>query len=50
MDWWDDELCEQIAARSHQVVRYDQRDAGRSTNDLPGAWVSSIMIGSRPSR
>ena len=31
MTWWDPELCRMIAARGHFVVRYDNRDTGRST-------------------
>jgi pimeloyl-ACP methyl ester carboxylesterase len=29
---WPDELCEEIAARGFHVVRFDNRDAGRSTH------------------
>ena len=28
---WDDEFCEQLAARGYFVVRYDNRDIGHST-------------------
>ncbi|MCX6464097.1 MAG: alpha/beta hydrolase [Pseudonocardiales bacterium] len=31
-DWWDDELCARFAASGRYVVRYDQRDTGRSTS------------------
>lgn len=31
MTWWDAELCEQLAAAGFYVVRFDNRDAGRST-------------------
>ncbi|WP_414945486.1 alpha/beta fold hydrolase [Amycolatopsis sp. cmx-11-32] len=31
MIWWDDELCENLAARRFFVIRYDNRDAGRSS-------------------
>lgn len=31
MNWWDTEFCRQLAGRSFQVVRYDNRDTGRST-------------------
>src|SRR4051812_44725047 len=31
MIWWDDELCEQLAARGFHVIRFDNRDTGRST-------------------
>lgn len=37
MDWWEDELCRRIADRGRLVVRYDQRDTGRSTSYPPGA-------------
>ena len=37
MDWWDDELCQQLADRNRLVVRYDQRDTGRSTSYPPGS-------------
>lgn len=32
MDWWNVELCQRLADRHHLVVRYDQRDTGRSTH------------------
>lgn len=37
MDWWDDELCHQLADRGRLVVRYDQRDTGRSTSYPAGS-------------
>ena len=37
MDWWDDELCDELAAASRRVVRYDHRDTGRSTTYARGA-------------
>ncbi|MFG2455812.1 alpha/beta fold hydrolase [Streptomyces sp. NPDC048523] len=36
MLWWDADLCGQLAARGRFVVRYDQRDTGRSTCCPPG--------------
>lgn len=36
MIWWEDELCERLAAKRRFVIRYDQRDTGRSSNDPPG--------------
>lgn len=32
MDWWDRDLCQRLADRGRLVVRYDQRDTGRSTS------------------
>jgi pimeloyl-ACP methyl ester carboxylesterase len=37
MDWWEDELCERLAAGGRHVVRYDFRDTGRSTTYPAGA-------------
>lgn len=37
MDWWEDEFCERLAAGSRFVIRYDQRDTGRSVSYVPGA-------------
>src|SRR5207244_202105 len=37
MDWWEDELCERLAAGSRFVIRYDHRDTGRSVSYEPGA-------------
>src|SRR5215470_15862659 len=28
---WDEEFCEQLAARGHRVIRFDNRDVGLST-------------------
>jgi pimeloyl-ACP methyl ester carboxylesterase len=36
MLWWEAGLCEQLASRARYVVRYDQRDTGRSTSYPPG--------------
>jgi pimeloyl-ACP methyl ester carboxylesterase len=31
MNWWDPELCAALARRGFYVIRYDNRDTGRST-------------------
>jgi pimeloyl-ACP methyl ester carboxylesterase len=31
MTWWDPELCQMIAAQGRYVIRFDNRDTGRST-------------------
>lgn len=36
MDWWPPALCEMLAERGLFVVRFDQRDTGRSSYDPPG--------------
>ncbi|MFD1248289.1 alpha/beta fold hydrolase [Nocardioides ginsengisoli] len=35
MTWWDAELCAQLATAGFYVIRYDNRDVGRSTR-FPG--------------
>lgn len=39
---WDDEFCERLAGRGFQVIRFDNRDVGRSTilhdADIPTQW------------
>ncbi|HVK26348.1 MAG TPA: alpha/beta hydrolase [Actinokineospora sp.] len=37
MLWWETELCDRIAACGRFVIRYDQRDTGRSTSYPPGS-------------
>jgi pimeloyl-ACP methyl ester carboxylesterase len=34
---WEDDFCERLAAGSRLVIRYDQRDTGRSVTYEPGA-------------
>jgi pimeloyl-ACP methyl ester carboxylesterase len=36
MLWWEAELCERIARGGRFVIRYDNRDTGRSTSYPPG--------------
>ncbi len=36
MLWWPERLCAQLAGRGRYVIRYDQRDTGRSTSYPPG--------------
>jgi pimeloyl-ACP methyl ester carboxylesterase len=42
---WHEDFCEQIAARGFHVVRYDNRDVGRSTvlRDLPAPTVAQLL-------
>jgi pimeloyl-ACP methyl ester carboxylesterase len=37
MDWWERDLCVRIASGGRLVIRYDQRDTGRSVTYEPGA-------------
>ncbi|MGQ2910632.1 alpha/beta fold hydrolase [Aeromicrobium sp.] len=43
MGWWDSEFCERLVARGYFVIRYDNRDTGRSTK-LRQHRVSRIDI------
>jgi pimeloyl-ACP methyl ester carboxylesterase len=43
LTWWDPRLCEAIAARGFFVVRFDNRDSGRSTH-IDDAPVSRHSI------
>lgn len=36
MLWWPDEFCRKLAGNDRYVIRYDQRDTGRSTKYPPG--------------
>ena len=42
MDWWEDGLCERLAAGCRLVIRYDHRDTGRSVSYEPGAAPYSL--------
>jgi pimeloyl-ACP methyl ester carboxylesterase len=47
MLWWPDEFCERLAGAGRFVIRYDNRDTGRSTGYDPGAatYTSDDMAG-----
>jgi pimeloyl-ACP methyl ester carboxylesterase len=36
MLWWDEDLCERIVAGGRYVIRFDNRDTGRSVSYPPG--------------
>lgn len=40
--WWPTAFCEQLAARGRFVIRYDNRDTGRSTSYPPGETPYTI--------
>jgi pimeloyl-ACP methyl ester carboxylesterase len=40
---WDDEFCEQLAQRGHFVIRFDNRDSGKSTR-FDRAGVPDVML------
>lgn len=37
MDWWEDEFCRRLAAGPRFVIRYDNRDTGRSVSYEAGS-------------
>jgi pimeloyl-ACP methyl ester carboxylesterase len=39
---WDEDLCKDLAGRGHYVIRYDNRDTGRSTK-FEAAGVPNLM-------
>jgi pimeloyl-ACP methyl ester carboxylesterase len=43
MTWWDPELCELLAERGFYVIRYDNRDTGRSTK-VGGRVTRSMLV------
>ena len=47
MDWWEVGLCARIAAGERFVIRYDQRDTGRSVTYEPGApqYTGADLVG-----
>lgn len=36
MLWWEEPFCRSVAERGRRVIRYDNRDTGRSVTDGPG--------------
>ena len=45
---WDTELCEQLAGRGFRVIRFDNRDAGRSTTiKAPAPPLARVLTGTR---
>ena len=45
MIWWDEEFCWMLADRGFWVIRYDNRDSGRSTLMRGQAPLSSVYLG-----
>src|SRR5689334_6587432 len=35
MLWWPEEFCQRLASHDRFVIRFDQRDTGRSTKFMP---------------
>ena len=54
--FWPDPLCEGLAAKRFRVVRFDNRDIGKSTHLAgetapdPRALFAEVMAGRRPTR
>jgi pimeloyl-ACP methyl ester carboxylesterase len=43
MTWWEPELCEELVRRGFYVIRFDNRDCGRSTK-LPGRVTTTSLV------
>ena len=43
MTWWDDDLCVLLAQQGFHVIRYDNRDTGRSTQ-IEGRVTRSMLV------
>lgn len=43
MNWWDAELCRMLAAAGFYVIRYDNRDTGRSSR-CPGRVTRKMLV------
>lgn len=43
LTWWDDDLCVRLARRGFYVVRFDNRDAGRSSR-LQGRVTRAMLV------
>ena len=41
---WDDEFCRQLAARGFRVIRFDNRDIGKSSRMTGGKRLSSLEL------
>ena len=48
MLWWTEEFCRRLADHGRYVIRYDQRDTGRSTTWPTTPFVSSMPVRSLP--
>jgi pimeloyl-ACP methyl ester carboxylesterase len=43
MTWWDPDMCRMLARRGFYVIRYDNRDTGRSTK-VPGRVTRAMLV------
>ncbi|MBE7097253.1 alpha/beta fold hydrolase [Bacillus cereus] len=43
MVYWDEEFCQQLADTGRYVIRYDNRDVGRSTTYEPGSSHYTVV-------
>ncbi len=47
LTWWHDSLCHGFAARGFRVIRFDNRDAGKSTHGFAPVWARILATTSR---
>jgi pimeloyl-ACP methyl ester carboxylesterase len=43
MTWWDTELCELLAQRGFHVIRFDNRDSGRSSRGTGRVTTATLL-------
>ncbi len=43
MIWWDDQFCKKLADRGYYIIRYDNRDTGKSTFYKSGTTPYTIL-------
>src|SRR5205085_1673242 len=43
MTWWPEDLCRQLAGAGFYVIRYDNRDTGKSTR-MHGRVTRSVVV------
>ena len=41
---WDDDFCEMLAARGYRVIRFDNRDIGKSTRMSGGKRLTAVEL------
>ena len=44
MFWWEDDFCQDLAARGFHVIRYDNRDVGRSHSHTTPARLVPVYL------
>jgi pimeloyl-ACP methyl ester carboxylesterase len=48
LTWWDDDLCQRLADQGFRVIRFDNRDCGRSSKLTGQARIRDTLRGRAP--